>query len=164
MKWLLIVAGSLVALAAVLAIIGALRPADHTATITARLPATDSAIWTVVSDFENVPGWFSEVKSVERIADVDARPAYREDYGGFKVTQVVRTLEPPRRIVREILPSGSFSGTWTIELAGRGDSTDVTITENGHVGNPLFRAMMMFGDNRATMRKYVAALEARLKR
>lgn len=162
MKWVLIIVGVLVALVAVLALVGAMRPADHVATITVRMNSTVRAVWTVVSDFEKVPTWFSEVTSVERIADVDGKSAYREKYGGFAVTNVVRTWDPPHRFVREILPAGAFSGTWTVELAPEGNGTKITVTEHGHVGNPLFRAMMMFSDNRKTMRRYLAALETRL--
>jgi len=162
MKWLFVVAGFLVALVAVLAIIGALRPADHVASITAQLPVSDSSAWAVVSDFEKVPTWFADVTRVERIADVDGKPAYREQYGGFAVTNVVLAWDPPRKLVREILPSGSFSGTWTIELSPDGTGCRITITEHGHVGNPLFRAMMMFADNQKTMRHYVEALRGKL--
>jgi len=162
MKWVLIIAGALAVLVTVLLIAGSLRPADHTASITVRLTASDSAVWATVSNFSAVPEWFSEVTSVERIADVDGRPAYREKYGGFAVTNVVRVFDPPRKIQREILPEGAFSGTWTIELTPEGDGTRVVITEQGHVGNPLFRAMMMFNDNHKTMRAYAAALARRL--
>ena len=163
MKWALIIVGALVALAAIAFMVGSLRPADHAASITVRLAQPDSVVWATVSDFPKVPEWFTDVESVERVADVDGQPAWREKYGGFTVTNVVRVWNPPRKIVREILPSGSFSGTWTIELAPDGAGTTLTITEHGHVGNPLFRAMMMFGDNEKTMRAYAAALEKRLK-
>ena len=163
MKRALIIVGALVALVAIAFIAGSLRPADHVASITVRLAEPDSVIWATVSDFPRVPEWFTEVESVERVADVDGQPAWREKYGGFAVTNVVRVWDPPRKIVREILPSGSFSGTWTIELVPDSGGTTITITEHGHVGNPLFRAMMMFTDNEKTMRAYVAALEKRLK-
>jgi len=164
MRWFLIVVAALVALVLVVVVIGALRPADHVASVTARLAKNDSLVWDVVSDFAKVPSWFSEVRKVERIADVDGRPAFRENYGGFEVTVVTRELAPRRRIVREILPSGSFSGTWTMELTPGGDTTSLTITERGHVGNPLFRGMMALTDPKGTktMRAYLAALAAKL--
>lgn len=162
MKWLLIVAGVVASLIAILFIVGSLRPKDHVASITVRLAAPDTSIWAVVSDFARVPEWFRGVTSATRIADVDGRPAWREQYGGFAVTNVVRTWDPPRTLMREILPEGSFSGTWTIELTPDGAGTSVTITEHGHVGNPLFRAMMMFSDPTKTMRAYAAALTEKL--
>jgi uncharacterized protein YndB with AHSA1/START domain len=162
MKWALIIVGALAALVAIAFMIGSLRPAGHVASITVRLAQPDSVVWATVSDFSKVPEWFTEVESAERIADVDGQPAWREKYGGFPVTNVVRVWDPPRKLVREILPSGSFSGMWTIELAPDGPGTTITLTEFGHVGNPLFRAMLMFGDNEKTMRDYVTALEKRL--
>jgi hypothetical protein len=162
MKWVIVVGGVIAALGLLLTVAGALRPTDHVATITVHLAKSDSAVWAVASDFPRVPEWFDEVKKVERIADVGGRPAWREQYGGFTVTNVVREWEPNRKIVREILPEGAFSGTWTLELAPDGAGTKLTITERGHVGNPFFRGMMMFADPRSTMRKYAAALGKRL--
>ena len=116
----------------------------------------------MVTDFTAVPQWFSEVASSERIADIDGRPAWRERFGGFDATLVERERVDGTRIVREILPSGSFSGTWTYELADDGAGTRLTLTERGHVGNPFFRGMMILFDNTKTMRAYTEALTRRL--
>ena len=159
MKWVLIVVGVLVAVGLILFVVGSTRPKDHVASIRVRIAAPDSAVWAAVTAFERMPDWFSEVKSVERIADIDGKPAYHERYGGgWVMTTVIREKAEGVRLVREILPSGAFSGSWTFELAPDGAGTSLTLTERGRVENPLFRAMMMFGDNRKTMRQYVAAL------
>lgn len=162
MKWVLIVFVAIVALVLIVWVVGVMSPKDHVATITVRYDKPDSAVWAAVSDFEKVPDWNAAVTSVRRIADVDGRPAYREKYGGFEVTNVVRELVPNRRIVREILPEGAFSGSWTLELTPDGQATLLKITERGHVENPLFRAMMRFNDNSKTMRGYTEALGRRL--
>lgn len=163
MKWVLIVLGALAALAVVVYIVGSRQPKDHEATLTVILPHSDSAAWATISDIGKVPEWFSEVKSNQRIADVDGQPAWRENYGGFEVVNVTREAIDRRKLVREILPTGAFSGTWTIELVPEGASTRITITERGHIENAFIRAMMIFNDNEKTMRAYAAALEARLK-
>ena len=162
MKWILIALAVIVTLVTILFVLGITAPKEHTATVTQRFAASDSAIYRIASDFEQVPSWFSEVRSVRRIADVDGRAAYRENYGGFEVTNVVRELTPHRRIVREILPEGAFSGSWTMDLAPDGDGTRVTLTEQGRVENVFFRAMMRFGDNRKTMLGYLEALRGKL--
>ena len=159
MKWVLIVVGALAGILLLLFVIGLLRPKEHTATWAVTIPAGDSVVWAVMTDFERVPAWNPDVKSVQRVADVDGRPAYKEDYGGgWSVTNVVRESVERRRLVREILPGGGFSGTWTHELAPDGAGTRLTITEVGRVDNPLFRAMMLFMDSRRTMRRYGEAL------
>jgi uncharacterized protein YndB with AHSA1/START domain len=162
MKWLAIGLGTLVGLALLITIVGAVRPADHTASITVRLDRPRAEVWATITDFTGTPVWFSEVKSSERIADVDGRPAWKENVGGFDATLVERERVEGTRIAREILPSGSFSGTWTYELADDGTGTRLTITERGHVGNAFFRGMMVFMDPTKTMRQYAEALGARL--
>ena len=159
MKWVLIIVGFAVLVFVLILVAGSLKPRDHVAAISFTINQPDSVVWAVVSDFEKVPEWNHDmVQSVRRIADVDGRPTYREKYGGFEMTNVVRELVPDRRFVREILPEGSFSGSWTVELAPEGSGTRVSITERGRVDNPFFRGMMAFSDPRATMRKYAAAL------
>jgi hypothetical protein len=64
--------------------------------------------------------------------------------------------------VKEILPGGFFHGSWTWELAGEGDGTQLTITERGTVENPFFRGMMIFHDNTKSARLYAEALGKRL--
>ncbi|HEY2805138.1 MAG TPA: SRPBCC family protein [Gemmatimonadales bacterium] len=163
MKWILIVAGVAVAMVVIVFVLGATRPKEHTASISFTLAKPDSVIWATVSNFEKVPEWNHDmVQSVRRIADIDGRPAYREKYGSFEMTNVVRELIPNRRIVRDIIHEGAFSGSWTFELEPQGQSTQVTITERGRVDNAFFRGLMAFGDNRATMKKYAAALVKKL--
>jgi uncharacterized protein YndB with AHSA1/START domain len=162
MMWVIVVVAALVVPAAVVYAVGLLTPKDHETGITATFAALPSVVFAAAADFERVPDWFSEVKSVRRIDDVDGQPAYRENYGGFEVTNVVRVFEPDRKIVREILPEGAFSGSWTIELTPADTDTKVTLVERGHVDNPVFRAMMRFKDNRKTLRAYAAALGRRI--
>jgi uncharacterized protein YndB with AHSA1/START domain len=163
MKWVLIALGALVGLGVLVLVVGLLRPKSHTASRTFRLAKAPADVWAVISDFERVPEWFGEVTKVERIADVDGRPAYRETFGGnFTVTTVMRELVPPQRIVREILPGGAFHGTWTWLLAAEGPGSRLTITERGTVPNPFFRGMMVFHSNTRTMELYAEALGRRL--
>jgi uncharacterized protein YndB with AHSA1/START domain len=162
MKWLALVLGVLAGIAAILTVVGALRPADHTASVTVRLARPRAEVWTVVTDFTAYPQWFREVAASERIADIGGQPAWKERFGGFEATLVERERVEGERIVREILPAGSFSGTWTYELADEGAGTRLTVTERGHVGNPFFRGMMAFSDETRTMRLFTEALGAKL--
>jgi uncharacterized protein YndB with AHSA1/START domain len=162
MKWLALVLGVVVGIAAIITVVGLLRPADHVASVTVRLGVPRDSVWAVVTDFTAQPQWFAEVTASERIADIGGQPAWKEKFGGFDATLVQRERVEGTRIVREVLPSGSFSGTWSYDLADDGTGTRLTVTEHGHVGNPFFRGMMVVMDPRATMRTYVAALGRRL--
>lgn len=162
MKWVLIGLAILIALVLLMFIVGSLRPRDHVATTVFRVASPDSAVWAQVSALDKAHEWVPDVRGVIRLPDHAGRPAFEEDWGGWKVKTVLAASEPPRRLVKEILPGGAFHGSWTWELAPDGEGTQLTITERGTVPNPLFRAMMMFSDTRKTMRGYAAALAKRL--
>lgn len=162
MKWLLIIAGLLVGLVVLVLIVGALRPASHVASVTYRVAAAPDSVFTVISDIEAQPQWAPEITRVERLPDNAGRPAYRENFGGFEAMTVITERDEGRRLVKEILPTGPFYGTWTWELEPDGAGSKLTITERGTIGNPFFRGMMVFHDNQKTMRRYVAALGRRL--
>lgn len=162
MKILLIVVSVLAGLVGVAAVIGALRPRTHTVVHAVVLAASPDRVWAEIVDVERQPEWLPEVTKVERLADRDGKPSYREHFGQFEATTVVTVSEPPRRFVKEILPDGPFYGSWTWELVPEGDATRLTITEQGTVPNPLFRAMMIFHDNTKSARDYADALARRL--
>jgi uncharacterized protein YndB with AHSA1/START domain len=162
MKLLLIVVASVAGLVGLAALVGALRPRTHVATHVVLLAAAPDRVWAVIADVERQPEWVPEITKVERLPDRDGKPSYRETFGQFDATTVVTESDPPRRLVKEILPGGPFSGSWTWELAPEGERTRLTITERGTVPNPLFRAMMIFHDDTKSARDYADALARRL--
>lgn len=161
-RWLLIGLGVLATLVLAMFVAGALRPASHVASASAEFAASPDSIWRIISDIEGQPRWVPMVRSVERLPDNAGRPAYRENFDGFEVMTVVTESSPPVKLVKEILPTGPFFGTWTWELAPSSTGTRLTITERGTVPNPFFRAMMMFADNTESIRGYLSALQARM--
>jgi uncharacterized protein YndB with AHSA1/START domain len=162
MKWVLIVLGALVALALLITIVGLLRPRTHVASASAVLAAPPERAFAEIADIARSPEWVPEVRSVERLPDRDGRPSWHENFGGFEATTVVTVSDPPRRLVKEILPNGPFHGSWTWELEPAAAGTRLTITERGTVDNPFFRGMMVFQDPTRSARDYIAALGRRL--
>jgi uncharacterized protein YndB with AHSA1/START domain len=162
MRWILIIIGVLFGLVALVFIVGLLRPKSHTATHTTVLSAPPERVWAEIADVDRAPEWVPEVTKVERLPDRDGRPSYRESFGGFEATTVIRVSEPPRLLVKEIVPGGAFHGSWTWELAPEGTGTRLTITERGTVENPFFRGMMIFHDNTKSARDYATALARRV--
>jgi hypothetical protein len=60
------------------------------------------------------------------------------------------------RIADDKLP---FGGTWTYEIAPTAEGSTLRITENGFVGNPIFRFMSKFVMGQAsTMETYLRSL------
>jgi hypothetical protein len=61
-------------------------------------------------------------------------------------------------------PKLPFGGSWTYEVSAAGSGTELNITENGEVYNPLFRFVSRFiMGHTATIEKYQRDLAARLK-
>lgn len=163
MKWVLIVLGALVALVVATAVIGMFLPKGHVASRTVRLGKPPEEVWTTITDFAATPQWFDEIKSSERIGDINGHPAWRESFGGFSAEMETAEWDPPRKLKREVhAGSAGFRGSWTFELAPADGGTALTVTERGEVDNPIFRLMTHFADQTATINKYTAALGRRL--
>ena len=66
-------------------------------------------------------------------------------------------------VMRIADPNLSFGGTWTFEIAPQDSGSEILITENGEIYNPLFRVMSkLFFSPTATIETYLADLKKRL--
>jgi len=159
MKWILIVVGVLAALAALIAIVGWSLPVKHVASRQRTFAASPDVMWRIITDVDAFPSWRSDVKRVEWVAN--AGPVTWVEHGSSgRITFSIDASDPPRRLVTRIAdPSLPFGGNWTYDLAPSGGGTQLTITENGEIYNPVFRALarFVFGYE-ATMTAYLDAL------
>ncbi|HEY1586619.1 MAG TPA: SRPBCC family protein [Polyangia bacterium] len=164
MKWLLIVGAALVAVIAVVVIVGALLPRDHVATMTARIPAPPEAVWAAITDPSQFPQWRRDVQRVELLPPSPNGPSWREFSRNGAITMVVDVSEPPRhlvgRIADEHLP---FGGYWDYRIEPDGaEASKVTVAEHGSVYNPVFRFVSRFiMGHTATIDAYLRALGKR---
>jgi hypothetical protein len=117
MKWVVFIVGGLLVVVAVVAAVGSLLPRNHKASRTLRLTRPPSDVWPVLiqaTETSDVP-----VDVLER--------------------------DPPRRLVTRVTEKEkNFGGTWTIAIASTTSGSDVTITEDGWVANPIFRFVSRF--------------------
>ena len=146
MKWVLLAVGGLVALVALMALVGAFLPREHRATSSVTLHQPPDSVWKAVRDLGGVTAWWPEMKQAERLPDRDGREAWRQKTGGFDMALVVTESQGPRRLVTEIdAPQGAaFGGTWTYELTPADGGTRVSVTEGGWIANPIFRFLSRF--------------------
>lgn len=73
----------------------------------------------------------------DRLADYRSLPQY-----GQQVDTVVEESVPPTRLVRRLSDAGlPFGGTWTFDIEPICQGTKVTITEDGFIRSPIFRAI-----------------------
>lgn len=161
MKWVLLIAGIIVALIVAVAGIGATLPKKHKATRAARFHQPPEAVWQAITDIGAFPAWRTDVKSVERLPDRDGRPAWREtDKHGQILTLEAIEFAPPQRLVSRIAdPNLPFGGAWTYLIAPADGGSTLRITEDGEIYNPIFRFMARFVFGyQGTMDAYLKAL------
>jgi hypothetical protein len=157
MNWLVIVAIAIVAVVALVYLIGYFMPVNHKATHVVRLSAPREAVWKAITDFEGSTTWRRGIKNI-LITD---QKHWTEISDNGTIHFEATVFDPPKvfvsRITNDDLP---FGGTWTYELVPAGNETRLTITEDGSVYNPVFRFMSkyIFG-HEATLRNYGADLK-----
>ncbi len=116
-KWIAIVVGGLVLVVAGIVAAGSMLPRNHKASRTLRLKRPPADVWPVLiaaTEASDVP-----VDVLER--------------------------DPPRRLVTRVTErEKNFGGTWTVAITPVTAGSDVTITEDGWVANPIFRFVSRF--------------------
>lgn len=158
MKWVLLAVGVLAGLVAVMWVVGSMLPKEHVATRMARYSQPPEKIWEALTNIEEMPKWRTELKSIQRLPDMDGKPAWVETSSHGEMPIVVVEWNPPRRMVGKINdPKLPFGGTWTYEITPVEGGATLRITENGEVYPAIFRFMSryIFG--------YTATIETYLK-
>jgi hypothetical protein len=159
MKWLLISLAAIFAIALIVAGIGALLPRQHIATRRARYRQSPETIWQAITTYQDFPKWRTEVQSVEPIT-TSGNTAWREKGRNGEIPIEIVEAQPPSRLVTRIAdPKLPFGGTWTFQITPTPEGTELAITENGEVYNPIFRFVSRFiMGHTATIESYLRAL------
>jgi Polyketide cyclase / dehydrase and lipid transport len=142
MKILLIIVGVIVAVIAIVLIVGAVLPKHHIATRSAFIKASPEQVFQLIS---GPPDWRTDVKTYS-VVDEGGKHLVREtDQRGQTITYERVEYRPPTllktRIADKNLP---FGGAWTWNLQPQNDGCFVTITEDAEVYNPVFRFVSRF--------------------
>jgi uncharacterized protein YndB with AHSA1/START domain len=166
MKATLYVLLGLGGLVALIALIGAAMPKEHRAVRTATYAASPPTVFAAISDVAKYPEWRSDVTRVELLPSANGRVMFRE-HGrhGPLMFRIEETVPSSRLVTRIADPSLPFGGTWTYELTPTAaGGTELTITENGEVYNPIFRFLskVVFSQTK-TMERYQDALNTALR-
>ena len=145
MRWVLGIAGVLVAVILLVVVIGSLLPQNHVASLSARYAARPDAIWASLTDIQGFPQWRPGIVRVEPLPDENGQRGWREHQKHDAVSYRVVESEVPRKLVARIADQGlPYGGTWTYELAPVDSGTRLTITERGEIYNPIFRFIARF--------------------
>ena len=159
MKWLLCGGLVIVIIPVIVVAIGAMLPKGHVASSKVLVQASPADVFALI----NGPSTWRGVK-YELLTESPLK--WREtDSSGDAITYERVETSAPNRIVNRIAdPKLPFGGSWTYEIAPAANATELTITENGEVYNPLFRFVSRFiMGHAATIMKYQRDLIAHFK-
>jgi ribosome-associated toxin RatA of RatAB toxin-antitoxin module len=165
MRWMLWIVAVIGIVALLVVVIGYSLPKGHTVSRTAKAVLPPEAVYALLADVEHYRAWRPGVTQLERQPDRDGRPAWTEHTGGMKIPLYFERMERPSLLVTRIAdPALPFGGTWTYRIAASGTGSEVAITEDGEVSNPIFRFMsrFVFGHS-ATLDGFVKDFEARAR-
>jgi hypothetical protein len=166
LKWTALIVVSVIVLVALVALIGAFLPKGHRASRTVVYSAPPESVYAAITDFAKFPEWRSGIKTVEIISNGEGETRFRENGPYGAVTYKVEERRPGSRLVTRIDdPSLPFGGKWTLEVRAVPGGSELTITEDGEVYNPIFRVMskVVFSPY-TTIDTYQADLGKRLTR
>ena len=142
LKWMGFVVIGLVILVGVVALVGAFLPKGHRASRAVVHSAPPAAVFAAITDFGKFPEWRTGVKGVEIFGDDGGRTRFREDGPHGAVTYMVEERQPDSRLVTRIDDASlPFGGKWTLEVKPVAGGTELTITEDGEIYNPIFRVL-----------------------
>lgn len=150
MKWLIYGGLAVVIIPVLVVLIGAALPKAHVATRTIQVRASASDVFALIAGPSDWRGIKYELLSESPLK-------WREtDGSGDAITYERIETTAPRRIVNRIAdPKLPFGGSWTYEVAPIESGSELKITENGEVYNPLFRFVSRFVmGHTATIEKY----------
>jgi len=159
MKWAIYIGLAVIIIPAIVIAIGAALPKEHVASRKIMLSASPSDVFALIAGPSDWRGFKYELLEQSPLK-------WREtDSSGDAITyERVETVTPTRIVNRIADPKLPFGGSWTYEVSAAGSGTELTITENGEVYNPLFRFVSRFiMGNTATIEKYQRDVASRLK-
>lgn len=162
-RWLILVAGLLVALILGVLVAGLMLPEEHHASRTLLTRQSPQAIWDTINDHASEQQWRPDVASVASLGERNGKPVWQENYKDGNTLQLATTeSKPPTRMVREIAEEGPFSGRWEIDITPAPQGSKVKITEIGKVSNPFFRFVSKYIIGHTTqMERYLTGLAAK---
>jgi hypothetical protein len=145
MRIVLTILLSLIVLIVLVFLVGLALPRTHRAASRITLTRPPAAVWPVVRDLGSLRGVWPELKSAKRVADANGQEVWEQNASGMMSMRLIveEAVEPKRMVTRmDVAPDAAFGGTWTYELAPSDAGTELTVSEDGYVSNPLFRVVM----------------------
>src|SRR3990170_7454866 len=145
MRYLLLAFAVIALVVATVLAIGWSLPVRHTVSRQVSLAAPADTVFALISRFEDYPRWRTGVSRVEMLSGENERGRFREHGSDGAIEYEISEHEPSRRLVTRIADTTlPFGGQWVYEITPADDGTNLRITENGEVYNPVFRFVSRF--------------------
>lgn len=159
MTWIL---GSMLFAVALFYVAGMLTPREHRARSCITLDQPAESLWATMRDIEGTPVWWPALTRVTR-ADSAGRERYREEMDDWTSTVTVEETEPGSEFhtIIEVAPDSIYGGRWVYRLTPSPAGHTVCVTEEGWIGNPIFRVVSRLMGQHGTLDSYLTALAQR---
>lgn len=113
------------------------------------VPTSPETLWAVLTDLDAMPSWRQDLKAVERLPNGVGPVRWRETDRHGTAAYEIAEARPPHRMVIRIADRPEGRERWIYDLWSRDGGTELRITEERTVSNPLVRALVtMFGADR----------------
>ena len=148
MKWIVRILIFLVVLIGVAFAIGYVLPAHTTHTRTITIRQAPAVVFALLADVQGMPKWNRNMEKVEMLPPANGKEATKQTFKGNMVMTIITTESaPPTHLVRTMGDAAApFSGSWTYEIAPLPEGSQISLTEQSEVKNPIFRLMVkVFG-------------------
>ena len=165
MRYALIAVGVLLLAVLAILVIGWRLPVAHVASSSVQLNASPDSVFAVISKPEEYAAWRSDVKKVD-VTTEQGVTRFREEGSNGRILFEITERIPPRRFVTKIADKSlPFGGRWIYEITPTPNGSELRITEEGEVYNPLFRFVSRFiMGHTATIESYLGAVKKRVDR
>jgi uncharacterized protein YndB with AHSA1/START domain len=161
-NWVLGIGGTLIGMALLVCLVGALLPRDHVAAAERVVAAPPERVAAMIREVEAYPRWRRGVTRVELLERGAASLRFTEHGKDGPMAFQLAEEVPGARFRSTIAdPDLPFGGYWEIALAPDGMGTRVRIEEHGFVSNIVFRFLstLVFG-HEATMKAWLEDLDS----
>lgn len=125
-------------------------------------PASAEAVWTVLTDLDDMPAWRGDVSALERLPERDGAVRWLEvGRRGRIAYQRVEADPPARLVVRE--ERGALAAQWTYRITPTDRGIALAVVVERPVPGPFRRlAAAVFRPGRSAVDGFIADLSARL--
>lgn len=145
MKIILKILAALVSIVVIVTLVGLALPQSHVASTRTAFRASQEQVWNAVTNVHDYPLWRSDVKSVTIFKSASGHISWAETgSNGMIQYDQVEAVPPSHLLVKLTDESLPFGGTWTYDISPAASGSQLVITENGIVRNPIFRFMSRF--------------------